>query len=198
MGTPINILEQLDTNFYEPRDVFKMNWVNLGNRSLFESIALDQTLHALQELKIHSEHLLIGGNCVSYYVKPFVSSDIDILISVEKIPTQLSGFSEIGKTKWVHTSSGTILHFHTIEDLNLSDDLVNNLFSTANKSDGFNIASIEGIITLKLLSNKDYDYSHIESLCEYKTPNLNGWNTDTKKFERFEKIVPITPHSKID
>lgn len=67
----------------------KLNRINDGTRTLFESVAIPEVAYALKDWNANSDSdgVLIDGLALSYYARPRATTDIDILfLSLDKIP----------------------------------------------------------------------------------------------------------------
>lgn len=102
------------------RNLEKMNYYNDSTRTLLESIININVLDALKDLINYndiSDIILIGGLAVSYYSKPYMSDDIDIIVRNKMIFNKFPNNTHI---------NGTKLDIYNLEDFNLNDEIFDN------------------------------------------------------------------------
>lgn len=169
------------------RNIIKMNYPNDGGRSLFESICANKVLYALEDLVkvpefIKSDHVLIGWLAISYYARPRLSTDIDLLYrSIDDIPCHLGDKfvsfynEETCVINFTHIETGIVVDIRTVGHINnpskLPQHIVDNLFGSSVLSDGIKVASASALVALKLIRFDHSDKASIESLVNYRLFN---------------------------
>lgn len=189
-------IEQKNKNMV--RNIEKMNDTNKGNRSLYESVFSQEVLSALTDWNrycIENESVLIGGLALSFYVKPRMTFDIDLLFLHKKdIPTAVNRFKRHRIGAFQHDKTHVEVEVLTPETINTEHYIVNKVFETAVDIDGFRIASPNGIIALKLGRFSYQDRADIFALKSYLKENdaevdLSIFNLNEELLNRFETIA---------
>lgn len=173
------------------KEVFeKLNRVNDGNRTLFESIVAPEVLSALQDwIKNSGKGILIGGNAMSYYGKPRATMDVDILfMNNEQVPSEVNGFKRIRPSAYQHTDTHVEIETVTPELVGISADLVRAVYETANEIDGYRVASPSGLIALKLQRLKNNDIGDIVQMINTGSVDLSPFPLSEKNLEDFKEI----------
>lgn len=178
------------------RNIEKMNTINYGNRSLFESVVNSEVLLALKDWKNNnaSNYVLIGGIALSYYVKPRFTQDVDILfLSKNDIPNTVNKFKKHRPNAFQHNKTHVEIEVFTSEFISIDQHIVNTVFETSNIIDGIKVASIDGLIALKLNRFKLQDQADIEALIEYSiqtnfTIDLTKYNLSENLLNKFQSI----------
>ena len=174
------------------RDIYKMNSINNGTRSLFESVALPEVANALKDWKTYfnGNGILIGGSAVSYYARPRATFDIDILfLSDIDIPTQVENFKHIRPGSFQHNKTHVEIEVISPQSINIPIELVQKVFDTAIITDGIMVASPSGLVALKLQRMKRYDEGDIVALIETGKVDLTGWPLTDDQLKTFNRIV---------
>lgn len=169
----------------------KLNDINDGSRTLFESIPVPEVNRALRTWKnLDIENaVLIGGCAISYYTKPRATMDIDFLFKdPTNIPQTLSGFKRNRTSSFEHLATGVEVETVTSRLINIPQELVDKVFETSNIIDGVRVASPTGLVALKLQRLKRYDIGDIVSLLELGNVDVSGWPLSTENLENLEKI----------
>lgn len=186
-----NILNSED--FKKLRNVEKMNNVNDGTRSLYESVMAPEVISALEDWKKYndSDCILIGGMALSYYIKPRYTQDVDVIfLSKKDIPKEVYNFKRHRDGAFQHNKTHVEIEVLTPESINTPLILVQKIFNTAIIDDesGLKIASPEGIIALKLGRFKLQDQADIEALKTYKNIDLSYFDLSDELIKRFDSI----------
>jgi len=174
------------------RDILKMNSINDGTRSLFESIAIPEVGAALKKWKDSSINncVLIGGCAVSYYTKPRGTTDVDMLfLSQSDIPDNVDGFKKTRSGAFQHNTTHVEVEIISPEKINLSKKIVDKVFQTSHKIDGINVASPSALVALKLHRMMRYDEGDIVGLAETGKVNLDGWFLTKEQLEVYDNIL---------
>lgn len=101
--------------------------------------------------------------------------------------------------KFKRNRIGSYLHLKThveielLTNINISDELVKNVFETVYKKDNFKIASPSALVALKLESFRDKDIKDIKLLYENFNINLDYFMNSLSKtaIENIEKLKNI-------
>lgn len=100
--------------------------------------------------------VLIGGLAMSFYAKPRVTTDVDLLfLSQEDIPPQVNGFKRNRPHSFQEKSTHVEVEIVTAQTINVPLGLVRKVIQTAVTIDGLNVASREAMIALKLYGADD-------------------------------------------
>ena len=173
------------------RDIIKMNSLNDGSRSLFESVAIPEVAKALQDWKINYQGrcVLIGGTATGYHAKPRATMDVDILfISSTDIPAVVSGFKRIRNGAFQHNQTHVEIEVISPQSINLPIELVQKVFETSLESDGIRVASPSGLVALKLQRMSRYDEGDIWGLIETGKVDLTDWPITDSQLLIFKNI----------
>ena len=173
------------------KEIFeKLNRVNDGTRTLFESIAVPEVVEALRDW-IQNARLgvLIGGNAMSYYGKPRATMDVDVLfLNSNDIPKEVSGFKRIRNGAFQHDKTHVEIEVITPVTVNISPDLVSVVNQTAIQVDGFKVASPSGIVALKLQRLKNNDIGDIVQMINTGQVDLSPFPLSEKNIQDFNEI----------
>lgn len=173
------------------RDIKKMNSMNNGSRSIFESIAIPEVEQSLKQWKknISDIGILIGGCAVSYFTRPRSTTDVDILyLNITDIPKEIDGFRKNRPGAFEHKQTGVEIEVLTPKSINLSDELSKKIDETKMFIDGMYVASPSGLVALKLQRLKRYDEGDIAALIETGKVDLSGWPLSDEQLEKFNEI----------
>jgi len=168
----------------------KMNRVNDGSRTLFESIAIPEVSKALEDWSRSTQDcVLIGGCAVGYYAKPRSTFDVDVLFLTDSdIPLSVDGFKKTRGHAFQHNKTHVEIELVTPELIHISRHLVQKVFDTARVSDGVRIASPQGLVALKLGRFSRQDQTDIETLMNIETVELDNWPLDPVSKERWNEV----------
>lgn len=174
--------------------------VNDGTRSLFESVLPNEVLAALKDWsKEMPAPVLIGGIALSFYAKPRYTEDLDYLfLSEGDLPKEVDGFDRIRDHAFRHKKTHVEIELLTPEFLNISAALVKRVYGTAIQSNGVNIASAAGLITLKLQRAEIQDQADVVALIKATGVGVDGWEeflTD-EQIELFTHLQMIAEKEK--
>lgn len=175
------------------RNIGKMNHMNDGTRSLYESVMAPEVILALDDWKKYSECncVLIGATAMSYYVKPRYTSDVDVLFSTkDDIPKEVYNFKKHRTSAFQHNKTHVEVEVITPELINVSPDFIKKIFDTAviDLDSDIKIASPEGLVALKLGRFNFFDQGDIQNLKRYKTIDLSYFDLNDKLMNRFNSI----------
>lgn len=137
---------------------------------------LDSTLHpeikrALLDLSSSTSSslrdekpIIIGGLAVSFWSRPRMTMDIDVLVNSVPNKFDWPGFRKNRPHSMEHKTTGVEVETLTKEYIGLDHDLVQLIRETAVESDGLLVASAEGIIALKTNRWSRQDQADVEAL----------------------------------
>lgn len=175
------------------REIRKMNFINDGSRSLFESIAIPEVEYSLKNWKkntINDLGILIGGCAVSYYTRPRGTTDADILYSsTADIPNYVEGFKRNRPGAFENKVTGVEIEVLTPTSIGLSPALAQKVFDTKQTIDGTFVASPSALAALKLQRMKRYDEGDIASLIETGLVDLSDWPISDDQLKLYNEIL---------
>lgn len=180
----------LNSKNYKMRNLYKMNDINDGTRTLYESIISTEIIDTFEELKKSNiNFILIGGLALSYYVKPRFTTDIDLLfLSKDDFPIYLNNFSKNRSHSFLNKKTNIEVELLDSTFINIPNDIIKKVFDTAKNVDGIKIASPSGLIALKLFRFNRQDQADIENLidnCEIELSIFNLPNEQKKLLNIF-------------
>ena len=174
------------------RNIEKMNRINDGERTLYESIQIPEVIEALKDWKNNTkcDYVLIGGLSYSYFCKPRSTTDIDLLFKNSyDIPDIVNKFKRHRKGAFQHNKTHVEVEVISPETINTDIRLVEVVLETSIQENGIRIASPSGIIALKLGRFSRQDQADIEALKEYTTIDLTPFNLSQELIEKFNSII---------
>lgn len=168
-----------------------MKTTNDGTRSLFESIMVPEVAHTIKKWSaLNIKSVLIGGLALSYHNIPRYTQDIDILfLSKTDAPQQLKGFKKIRPHSFQCNDTHVEIELLDPDFLNISTDLVKEVFNTAVRIDGVLIASPSGLVALKLQRFSRQDQADVESLKQCHNIDLSQFTLTTDQVKKYESIT---------
>lgn len=164
------------------RDMRIFQSTTCAGRSLLQSVLMPEVGAALAawiKASGPNKGVLIGGLAVSFYIKPFVTTDVDLLfLSEEDIPKDVPGFThDRGRAFQDSTYQVTIDTFTPASfGGTIPDAIARQVVSTAIENSGMRIASREGLIAMKLCRRSLRDQADVvDILNAYPDTHLDGW-----------------------
>ena len=160
------------------RDLSKMNYSNDGTRTLIESIIVPEICSALNDIKYNKleNYCIIGGLALSYYVKPRMTIDIDILfLDLSDIPDRLNNFKKHRKSAF--------------QFIDIPYDIAKKIIKSSNKVEDFNIASPSGLVVSKLFRFSRQDQADIENLIIECDIDISEYNLSEIEVEKYKRIA---------
>ncbi len=154
----------------------------------------------------HAPGVLIGGLALSFYVKPRETTDVDLLfLSPADVPgpREVPGFRRHRPSAFQENQTHIEVEVTTVASFNgnLPPAVAQKVFATAVNHSGMKVASLEGLLALKLCSSFSTekrrfltDCGDIENLLNSvpTPPDLKEWPLEPRHFERYEKIISGT------
>lgn len=164
---------------------------NDGTRTLVESIAIPEVIAAATDwLGVCKSGVLIGGNAISYHGVPRATMDIDILFKLESdIPDAVNGFERTRAGAFQHNKTHVEVEVITPKSVNISPALVDKVFATSMVVKGVRIASVSGLVALKLQRLKNHDIGDIVSMIKTGKVDLTGFPLSQKNLSDFKRIA---------
>lgn len=164
---------------------------NDGRRTLLESIVVPEVNQALNDwLKYCKDGILIGGCALSYYERPRATMDVDVLfLSSENIPKNVEKFKKHRNGAFQHNNTHVEIEVVSPESINISKELAQMVYNTANISDGYKVASPSGIIALKLGRCSYQDMEDIANLSKHHEIDLSIFPLSEEELERYDFIL---------
>nr|DAT11811.1 MAG TPA: nucleotidyltransferase [Herelleviridae sp.] len=162
----------------------KCRYPNIGQRTLIESLhGFPEVLEAIKDfsgIPWKNKPILVGGMAIAYWARNRRTEDADFVflseygLSKAKILIGASSkFKVLGGHYIEHKPTGATLGLLTPEFINLPVKYLSYIYTTAKVDSGVRIASIEGLILMKLSSGRAYpDLSDITMLLENPTIDL--------------------------
>lgn len=141
----------------------------------------------------YKEGVLIGGIAVSMYSRARSTEDIDILYREESdVPDNLTGFRKFRAHSFRHNQTHVEVETLTPDFLRIPKSIVNQVFDTAVQVGTLRVASVEGIIALKLVSTRHKDLSDVITLLQHN-PNIDmsSWNLDMLMQDKLDRAREI-------
>ena len=159
------------------RDLTKTREINRGDRSLMESVLYPEVIAALNDWKAggwRPSSILIGGVALSFHAKPRTTQDIDILfLTPDAAPDAVPGFRRHRAGAFEHIETGIEVEIITPQSINVRPDLIKAVVDDAVENDGIRIASVSGLVALKLQSLRLIDKADIVQLINTGRVNLD-------------------------
>lgn len=162
----------------------KCRYPNIGQRNLIESLhGFPEVLSAIKDfsrIPWKNKPILVGGMAIAYWARGRMTYDADFLFLSEyrlakaRLLIGASSKFKVLQGHYIeHKSSGVTLDLLTPEFINLPVEYLNYIYRTTKVDSGVRIASVEGLILMKLSSNRGYkDLADIELLLENPTIDL--------------------------
>lgn len=136
--------------------------------------------------------VLIGGLALSFYATPRYTEDVDVLFLNEAdIPKIVDGFKRNRKSSFENKSTGVEIELVTRGLVAMPQHIIERVYKTAVEHDGIKVASLEGLIVLKLYGalnpkRQHRDLGDIERILEHnKKPDLTEWNLPESALELY-------------
>jgi hypothetical protein len=144
--------------------------------------------------------VLIGGLAMSFYSKPRYTQDVDLLfLTPSQIPTEVIGFKPHRKGAFEEYDTQVEVEVNTSASFKtLPHSIVTKVIDTAVDHGGIRVASLEGLIALKLCASesegrKFKDLADIETLVEANPAvTMEGWSLPEHLIKIFNEIKSHT------
>ena len=184
----INNISKLVDSWKTPND---------GSRSLFESILNTPIKQALKDWTkfSNSKGILIGGSAVSFWVKPRMTHDLDILfVSDEEIPSYVESFKKTRPHCFLHKETHIEVEVLSPKYLKLPSGWYSIILKTAKESNGILIADKAALIALKLLRASYQDKHDIQELLSLGNIDLTAYKLSNDQNKLLDEIIHHTKH----
>lgn len=139
--------------------------------------------------------VLIGGLAMSFYSPPRETIDVDLLFLTDQdIPEVVSGFRKHRKGAFEEHDTRVEVETTTPKSINIDIHLAKKVIETAVTHEGLKVASLSGLIALKLVSSlvtkrSLRDLGDIQILVNaHPTASIDGWPLSDDLKERFNSI----------
>lgn len=123
-------------------------------QTIDEAVIVDdvrRTLEAWRSATDTRDGVLIGGLALAFYSRPRFVDEIELLYANEAvIPTKVSGFRRSDESSFTDEGTGVVVHALTPTSPGLSAAIAAKVQTTAIERAEFRLASLEGLIALKL------------------------------------------------
>lgn len=179
---------------FKLRDLRKAIRANDGTRSLAQSILVPEVAHAIALWEKNadlSDCVLIGGLAFSFYAKPRYTEDVDFLyLSKSHFPDEVKGFKRVRPSAFVELKTHVEVDLTSHESFGnkVPQSLVQEVHATARKVGHLRIASPEGIVALKLCSDRLKDKADVVELLKAHPINLNGWPLTVAQLAEYAEL----------
>lgn len=159
-------------------------------------------LQWIKQKAVSERSVLIGGVAMSFYSKPRYTTDADFLfLSDEDIPQESpEGFRRNRKGAFENKRTGVEIEVCTPQAINLPTAIAKKVFSTSHLLDGVRVASLEGLIALKLIGaetpkREHRDLGDIQTLIESNSGrdlSLADWPLSPEQRTRLNKLIEVS------
>lgn len=170
----------------------KMNRLQDGTRSLFESIAIPEVAQALKDWNANhnSSGVVIGGCATSYHAKPRATTDLDVLyLSQQDIPTDVTGFRKHRSGAFLHQQTHVEVEVVHPTAINISNEMAKAVFDHAEIVNGVRVASPSGIVALKLHRLKNHDVGDIVAMHDTGRVDLSKFPLTQKHLDDYNEVI---------
>ena len=146
--------------------------------------------------------VLIGGIALSLRTRPRMTMDVDFLFRANYlIPDEVVGFKRSRKGAFQDNKDHVEIEVIAPETVNLPKALVDRVYSTSTRSEGLRVASVEGLIALKLHSaevpkRRHQDSADLQSLIKsHPDVDMGDWTLSNSQLAMFNdlRILALEP-----
>lgn len=173
------------------RDLFKMNGINDGTRTLIESVVSNEVEQAVKDWNANTSNLncvVIGGIALSYYGKPRSTTDNDLLfMSATDIPQYVEGFKRTRAGAFTHKGTSVEIEVLTPQSINMPVELAKAIIDNAKIENGIRIATPSGLVASKLKRFSRQDKADIEQLLAISKIDLSPYPIPQELLDKFNK-----------
>ena len=184
----------------------KCRYPNIGQRNIYESLhGYPEVIEAIKDLcslNWINKPILVGGMAVVYWARDRQSGDdTDCMFLTEsrllqRKSTYLEKFRQITPHIIEHKETRTILDLLSLKIINLPDTYLSYIYSNSIIDSGIRIASIEGLILMKLSSGRRNDLVDIEMLLENPKCDLKKISNIINK-DHWEVLKILKPYDQL-
>ena len=175
--------------------VFASTPVNdIANNSMVPAEVKAAAKHWITEAS--DNWVLIGGLALAFYTRPRMTSDVDgLFLARSDMPSGLEHFKRTRPGAMLHLPTHVEVETLTAESVHLPQSVVAKVFSTAVTHNNYKVASLEGMIVLKLYATDNRkrelkDGADIVAMLEANPAltieNLSAWQLTSTHMARFE------------
>lgn len=139
--------------------------------------------------------VLIGGLAMSFYAKPRYTEDVDLLfLRQSDVPEAVPGFKRTRIGAFQENQTHVEIETVTPESINQSRAIVQKVIETAVEHDGLSVASLAGLVALKLVASDNpkrrmRDLGDVEIMLENNPrPDISDWPLTKDQAAKFEEI----------
>lgn len=167
---------------------------------MFENIKMPEVRKTVQDWIANGGNknaVLIGGIALSFYVRPRQTEDADFLyLKVTDVPEEVQGFRKHRNLAFENKNTGV-----EVEVLNpqvfpsMPRHIFVKVFETAVTHGTLRVASVEGLVALKLYSSRSKDEADIIAILRKHTLNMSGWKLDLR---RLTKLIVLKRRAKLE
>jgi hypothetical protein len=141
--------------------------------------------------------VLIGGLALSFYRKPRTTQDVDILLLNEShVPDHVDGFKKVRPHTFRENGTHVEVELVTPQLVGIPTNLASMVFEKSRKVDGIRVASLEGMVSLKLCGASDPKRKHgdladiVAMLIQKGSPiDLSGWPVTASQKLLYEECL---------
>lgn len=176
------------------RNIAHMNIQASGRLPITKVILQNELDHVFKSLTEKIEGVLIGGLAVCFYAKPRLTTDADFLyLSETDIPLSVEGFKKSRPHCFVHKGTGIEFEVLTSSYLKMASARAQHIMDTCVVSEGFKIASPEGLIVSKLGRWNRQDQADCEAVMLAVPGDLTVWILSKTEKQEIQKIINDNP-----
>jgi hypothetical protein len=178
------------------RDISKMQTINDGTRTLFESVMMPEIVIALRDWsEARAGGVLIGALGLSYYARPRMTQDVDFLfLHDDDVPASVPGFTRTDDHEFQHDKTLVRVDIITTNVAHISPQIIRQVIDSAVESDGVKIASASGLVALKLHRLSMQHEADIIALIKTGKVDVRGFALSPARVRAFEVLEAEAPH----
>jgi hypothetical protein len=135
--------------------------------------------------------VLIGGIAASLYMRPRYTEDVDLLYldDSELLQNVPSGFKKVRPHALEEYKTQVVIELTTPKMFsNMRVDIAKKVIDTAHVIQGMKVASVEGVIALKLGAKRERDKADIVDLLKTNSPDFKGWPLTAEHLELLKDL----------
>lgn len=164
---------------------------------------IPEVAHALLKwVRSTSENtgVLIGGIALSLYTKrPRATEDVDVMfLSEDQIPEEIDGFTRNRQHAFKEKKTHVEIEVLTAQQVAIPKEIVEKVFHTAVSTCGLKVASLEGMIALKLFGSlsakrKHKDLGDVQRILEAQSApvDMDDWPLPQALRKEFSELQSV-------